>query len=509
MESGSFVELNRRFTKNALVILALLAWLILFQDALISAVEIWYVSEIFSHGFFIIPGALYFIWQLRFEVYKQDIRPNFWVLLFLVPTLILGVVGVVGGVQVFTHISAFTVLPLAIWLCTGNAIAKIIWFPLCFMLFSIPVGEELVPFLQKITADIAIMILGWTTIPSFNNGLYIEIPQGKFVVAEACSGIRFFVGSLVFGAVYSHISYRSFKRKVAFMVLALLVPVVANAVRVFGIVVIGYFSDMKYASGADHIIYGWVFFAIVLFLLVLLGETFREKKPKLKPLESSNNELYVPMSLVVPKFPIVLVLVLLGGGMLWQSSVSLDDDPVKSMIKRQPLQSFAFEEKVKVRQWSPILSGQTDLYYGVQKREGLVEEVDFVLGWYAENREGAELVSSANALYDKEYWSILNSQTLTIGGNGASAQLLKIVSTFGGQRMVLYWYQLPDSTLHSRIKAKLYQTFDVLLGGKGAGALVAVSAYYDSNTEQAVRDQLLAVAKQNRALIFEAIPFEL
>jgi len=492
-----------------LLFLVITVWFILFQDALLSSARIWYISEIFSHGFFIIPGALYFIWRDRSKLKNLELRPNYWVLSLLIPCLVFGLVGDIGGIQVFSHISAFIVLPLAVWFCVGNAIAKVIWFPLCFILFSIPIGEELVPYLQRITADMAVAILGWTAIPSYTTGLYIEIPQGKFVVAEACSGIRFFIGSIVFGAVYSHVSYRSFPRKAIFMLLALLVPIVANAVRVFGIVVIGYYSDMKYASGADHIIYGWVFFCVVLFLLVLLGEAFREKKSEAIS-DESNTGGGADIKHEVPKVPSLILLILLSASIFWQQSVSLDENRISSIIDRDIIQTLSQEQAFTVSQWSPIFRGETDLYHGtLVTQEASVDGTDLVLAWYAENREDVELVSSLNALYDKESWSVLGSSALTIdfGDAKSAVQLLRIVSTLGEQRMVLYWYQLPDKIERSRIKAKLYQTLDVLLGGKGAGALVAVSSAYTGSNEQEVRERLLATAVKHRVLIFKAIPF--
>ncbi len=45
----------------------------------------------------------------------------------------------------------------------------------------------------------------------------------------------------------------------------------ANTLRAYIIVMLGHFSDMKVATGADHLIYGWVFFGLVMFLLFWIG----------------------------------------------------------------------------------------------------------------------------------------------------------------------------------------------------------------------------------------------
>jgi len=499
---------NRFLRHYALAGLVIAAWFLLYQDALLSAARIWYISEIFTHGFFILPGALYLIWRERESLQHLTPNPNYWVLTLLLPFLFLGLFGVVGGIQVFSHISAFAVLPLIVWLCFGNAIAKAIWFPLCFVLFSIPAGEELVPLLQKITADMAITILKWTSVPVYTSGLYIEIPQGRFVVAEACSGIRFFIGSLVFGAIYSHITYASFKRKVAFMVLATVVPVVANALRVFGIVMIGYFSDMKYATGADHLVYGWVFFGIVLLMLVMIGELFKEKvavssnteKQTLSMVLSELKNLLGAMSEL--KVPLVLVLFMLALTGFWQSQVALDEHRSESRIDRDVLSKFTGEQPLS-SDWRPVLSGEQDFFHGK------IDGGDLVIAWFAENRSGSELISSANRLYDIEAWSEMGSEKIIVNTDEEnwSARLLRITSSIGRQHMLLYWYQLSDKGLVSRVKTKLWQTADVLMGGKGAGALIVFAAPYSDGSYDVVLEQLVLSAERHGSRVVDAIPY--
>lgn len=500
---------------NIMIILVFFAWLLVFHEAILSAARIWYISEIFQHGFFIIPGAFYFIWRERDKLNGIQTKPNYWVLLFLLPFFLLAGLGYAGGIQVFLHIATFTILPLMIWMLLGNQIAKIIWFPLCFILFSIPIGEELVPQLQKITADIAIALLNLTSIPSYNTGLYIEIPEGKFVVAEACSGIRFFVGSIVFGAVYSHLSYQSFKRKLVFMALSIIVPILANALRVFTIVLIGHYVDMEYASGADHLIYGWVFFAIVLFLLILLGETFREKKSdkstapetsadfQQADLKSAKN--WQPWHLSSTSFGVGLF-VLLGFG-AWQISLSPGGELNQSQLDRSQLAEFSVERS-QSGSWSPILEGASD-YYQSSFKGVYSNRTSLVIAWYPENREGHELIASGNAFYDKEYWSVVGQTSLSLktGIQSFPVSLTEITSARGEKRWIVYWYQLEERALSSSVRTKLFQAMDVMLSGDGAGSVVILSsAFIDANKED-VKARLIELASQHAAQIHSAMPF--
>jgi len=168
------------------------------------------------------------------------------------------------------HLALFSLLPTLIWFAIGNKAAWHIVFPLFFMMFSIPIGEELIPFLQEVTADLSVYFLGLTGVPLFRSGLYIEIPEGRFLVAEACSGISFFIASIVIGNLYAHMNLHSPVRRILFVGLAILYPILANAIRVYGIILTGHLTDMQHAVGADHLIYGWFFFAMVIIILVLI-----------------------------------------------------------------------------------------------------------------------------------------------------------------------------------------------------------------------------------------------
>jgi hypothetical protein len=54
------------------------------------------------------------------------------------------------------------------------------------------------------------------------------------------------------------------------------VPVIANGLRAYMIVMIGHLSGMALATGVDHLIYGWLFFGLVMFIMFWIGSYWRE-----------------------------------------------------------------------------------------------------------------------------------------------------------------------------------------------------------------------------------------
>ena len=139
-----------------------------------------------------------------------------------------------------------------------------------------PFGEFLTPGLQDITTFFirhGLEILG---VPAYIDGYVIEIPQGTFFVAEACAGLRFLIASIAFGCLYALLMYRSPLRRGVFILVSILVPIIANGFRAIGIVYLGYILGSAEAAAADHILYGWIFFSLVILLLIALGLPFRE-----------------------------------------------------------------------------------------------------------------------------------------------------------------------------------------------------------------------------------------
>src|SRR5690606_11146581 len=130
----------------------------------------------------------------------------------------------------------------------------------------------------------------------------------------------------------------------------------------FTIVLIGHYVDMEYASGADHLIYGWVFFAIVLFLLILIGETFREKHAAKDPMshtslasdqdDSATHKTWLPWRLSGVSFGVGLLVLLAYGA--WTFSLVPAGELNQSQLDRSKLTEFSVERGLQGSSWSPI-----------------------------------------------------------------------------------------------------------------------------------------------------------
>src|SRR5439155_24648513 len=114
-------------------------------------------------------------------------------------------------------------------------------------------------------------------IPATIDGVFIDTPAGLFEVAEACSGVMFLVAMFAFGILAAYVCFISWRRRILFLALSLTVPVLANGFRAWGTVFAAQYVGVKRAAGFDHIIYGWVFFGLVIAATLVLSWRFFDR----------------------------------------------------------------------------------------------------------------------------------------------------------------------------------------------------------------------------------------
>src|SRR5260370_10879756 len=135
----------------------------------------------------------------------------------------------------------------------------------------------------------------------------IEIPEGSFEVAEACAGWRFLIASTVFGCFFAVLMYRSFIRRALFVILSVAVPIAANGLRALGIIVLAHLEGSAAAVEADHVLYGWLFFTLVILILIAIGLMFAQKADQPTPVGSAGYAPSSPWRFAMVILPAVLL----------------------------------------------------------------------------------------------------------------------------------------------------------------------------------------------------------
>lgn len=261
----------------------LLALGLLFHAEVAAAVRVWIDSTAYSHCFFVLPIAAWLAWDRRAASIGLRPAPTPWPALAVPPLALAWFaaerLGIMEGRQ-FAALGMAEALAVGL---LGWRMARVYAAPLAYLVFLVPFGAFITPNLQAFTAGFVDMGLDLLDIPHVVDALTIEIPAGLFYIAEACAGLRFLIAAIAYGALYACLTYRSPGKRVLFLVASTVVPVIANGLRALGIVVAGHMIGNAEAAAADHVIYGWGFFSVIILLLTLAGLPFREDTRPLPP----------------------------------------------------------------------------------------------------------------------------------------------------------------------------------------------------------------------------------
>ncbi|MFL5286802.1 MAG: exosortase A [Rhodopila sp.] len=222
------------------------------------------------------PSSSYLLWDRKEELAGVAPVPMPSATLLAIPVGVLWLVAERLGIMEGRQIAAVTFLQVRFLAVLGRRFYWAACGPLLYLYFLVPFGEFLTPRLQDVTTWFIRHGLTMLQIPAYIDGYIIVIPQGTFFVAEACAGLRFLIASIAFGCLYALLMYRSPVRRIVFILASITIPIIANSFRGIGIVVLGYVLGSAQAAATDHVLYGWIFFSIVILILIAVGLPFRE-----------------------------------------------------------------------------------------------------------------------------------------------------------------------------------------------------------------------------------------
>lgn len=258
------------------LLLLLATILVVYHDTALSMATIWYRSETFTHGFIVLPIVLWLVWRRRSVIAARTPQPSPWLVIGFAGLALMWLLGDLVAVNSIAQLAMVAMMVAAVPAVLGFSVAATITFPLAFMFFAVPIGEFIMPQLMDWTADFTIAALRLSGVPVFREGLNFVIPTGNWSVVEACSGVRYLIASLTVGTLYAYLNYQSTRRRLLFVLFSILVPIIANWLRAYMIVMLGHLSGNTIAVGVDHLIYGWVFFGVVILLMFFIGARWSE-----------------------------------------------------------------------------------------------------------------------------------------------------------------------------------------------------------------------------------------
>lgn len=263
-------------SKQTLVLTLMGLWAfaccVIYLSTVSGMVNIWSRSDTFTHGYLVAPISLWLAWRIRDKLLPAISQgPTLWFAALMIPCALAWLLAYLVSVQLVMQLAFVSMLVIGLATIMGLQAARLALFSLGFLFLAVPMGLGLEPPMMDLTARYTVKLIQFTGIPVYQTGRFFELPTGRWSVVEACSGVRYLIASFTLGLLYAHLNYRSLPKKLAFILASILVPIVANVIRAYLIVMLGHLSGMKLAVGVDHLIYGWIFFGFVMFILFWIG----------------------------------------------------------------------------------------------------------------------------------------------------------------------------------------------------------------------------------------------
>jgi exosortase A len=465
-----------------------LAFIGLYWTTAVALVRLWAKTGMFQYCFLIFPISAWLIWGKRHELAARHVPTVCpWALVLLAGTAFVWFLGRIASVDVVEQAAFVATFPVLVLVVFGTAIFRALLFPMIYLVFAIPAGYSAVAPLQRITAHISVHVLQWTGVPVLlQGGHYIITPSATWSVARACSGIRFFTACTAIGSLFAYLFFTSYWRRAIFIVASMIVPIIANGLRVYFTILIGENFGLQYAQGTDHMIFGWQFFGTVLFLLLLVGWFLREP-----PHEDSQPEPTVERGPgwknVIPIA--VLAAVILGAAPAWagliRTSVSPKSAPTPLVVDGAG--GWSRHADLSSAAWKPQFKGADYRIDGRYSRAG--DEVALFAALYdGAQVDGHDLLAYGNAVFDAGEWQKTGTAQRTIAlASGRKLAVRTVVLRQGpSYRLVWYWYQVNGRDLTSQKRVKAWQAWHQLAGGLHSSVFAISSGYSRDGRKTAV-----------------------
>lgn len=447
---------------------------------------LWNDSIIYHHGYLVAGGSVFLLYLRRQSLLRLEPTGSWLALPLLIGAVAFLILSQAADVRVFRLLLAPIIIVLWGWTVWGFRFVRIAGGPVMLLVFAAPVWDDFSPLLQHITVFFNQIFLGIVDIPATIEEFFIILEVGTFLVENGCSGVRYLMVALFLGAFYGELYYPNYRRILLLVVIAGLLSMLANWIRVFGIIVAGHYTNMETSLVDDHEMFGWVVFVVVtllpLYFIAGKLEGRQEQEKKLTHEMTGQTETAGKAGSVAwPAIASLLILAPLAVPWLLAPRIAATGEqwevtlPDLSPEWRGPLTHADF--------WHPVYLNPDFEKSGVYVSDGLARIQLHITG-YRTQGDNKELIAYDNQLFNRKQWTEVNRTTKPISDD-VSKDLTRVNQITLASRnradshlLVWYWYQTGDQMLASAKRTKLTGGA-IKLTGDNRGALWAIASPCD------------------------------
>jgi EpsI family protein len=323
-----------------------------------------------------------------------------------------------------------------------------------------------------------------TGVPALLQGNVIAIPGSAWRVAEACSGINYMMASLAIGYIYAGLAYSSWSHRIGLVGAAAVLPIIANAFRVYATILIAYLGANSIASGMEHYVFGWVVFsAIVYVLIAVIGAWgLRHERPTM----SAHEERQQIQGPAANRLAAVALIAVVVGGLAPSFAFALprwrqNEQHAASRSVRPSEEWNVLEAPTDV--WRPAFVTPASMSVAAYQRGDA--KITLFVAAYDDRRGFTKVVSPNGVIYDEPWRALEDQQRVVMIAKKEHYVRERVLSSGDRALLVWNWYWVDGSFTSNDYLAKVLLAKARLLGSRVGPAAIAVATSGTKSNDEA------------------------
>jgi len=459
------------------------ALIVLFRADWRAMAHQWWDSSTYNHILLVPVIVGWLVAQRLPDLFRLPVRIWGWGLAPMGAAVLVWALGALAGFAQVTQIGAVGMLMAAVPLLLGLRVGRGLLFPLAYLGFLVPFGDELIPLLQMITARITVALVHLSGVRAQIDGVFITTPVGLFEVAEACSGVKFLVAMIAFGALAAHVCFVDARRRAGFMALCVVAPVLANGVRAWATVYLAQIYGRAAAGGIDHIIYGWFFFAAVIAAVIAAGWRWFDR-PAGAPMIDVERIMATPEGrALAPARALGAVAAMVALALGWVAAADRLTAPMPARIDLPQVAGWHRVEYTPRQGWMPRARGADHRLLG-RYADGQGHGVDVFYALYSAQGPGRKAGGfGEGALPEGSGWAwaapgpdVADARTDRLLAGGPTERLAETTYKTGGL-VTGSNLALKLANIEDRLLLRRRATMMLILSAEGGGAAESIAAF--------------------------------
>jgi exosortase A len=473
----------RNRTLRAVGAMALLVLgFLLFWPTTASLIEQWEdtVRRSYTHGYLIVAMSLWLLWRNRTNWSQVEIRSSLVACIAVIAASVVWLIAYRAGIRI-AHQALLPALIFGAFIaCYGFEAARRNWLPFAFLYFAVPLWDAINPLLQSMSTFAVRMLLRTAGIPAFFSGNTFTLPAGSLEIAGGCSGLHFFIVGVAIAVLYGEMNRDSWWTRVKLVVLAAVLAMLTNWIRIFIIAVAAHLTDMQhYLVSKEHYSFGWMMFVgtMVIFFLIVR----RWPAPPEEPAQAESAPKSGPISW--RGAALALVSLLVAPVWLLADNNTIPKEQLPRLLPAS-LEGWSVEE-ITHDDWLPVFEGADVTQRARYSKDA--KSVEAYAALYADQHQGKELVAFNNSLTGETL------MTRRRGGAGQGDWMELEASDSRGDRWLLWSAYRLDADWYRRTLPMQVQYGVKSLVSAPLSAVVAFRTRCQGEDCSAARDTLYDV----------------